>query len=84
MIKGDAGLAEKRFWLAFELSIDYVACSAFRFLDKQNPPVEMRQIFNRIKAGENVDLTEYLTQRDFSMDAAAPVAVTFPNYRSID
>jgi DNA modification methylase len=63
---GQVAQAERRRWLAFELSREYVAASAFRFLNNQNTPGEMRQIFDRVQAGETVDLTEYLVQRDFS------------------
>jgi DNA modification methylase len=63
---GQVAQAERRTWLAFELSREYVAASAFRFLNNQNTPDEMRQIFDRVQGGETVDLTEYLIQRDFS------------------
>lgn len=60
---GQVAETEKRHWLAFELSREYVGASAFRFLNKQNTPSEMRNIFDRIEAGETVDLNEYLVQR---------------------
>jgi DNA modification methylase len=66
---GQVAQAERRRWLAFELSREYVAASAFRFLDKQNTQAEMRRIFDRIQAGETVDLTEYLIQGDLSLAA---------------
>jgi DNA modification methylase len=31
---GQVAQSEKQLWLAFELSSEYVVCSAFRFLDK--------------------------------------------------
>ena len=67
---GQVAQSERRRWLAFELSRDYIAASAFRFLEKQNTHVEMRQIFDRIQAGETVDLTEYVIQRKLSVRAA--------------
>jgi DNA modification methylase len=67
---GHVAQVEKRRWLAFELSPHYVACSAFRFLSKQNTPAEMRHIFSRIEARETVDLTEYIAQGDLPMFAA--------------
>lgn len=52
-----------RRWLAFELSREYVAASAFRFLKRQNPDGEKRQIFDLIVAGTaTVDLDEYARQ----------------------
>ncbi|HXP78350.1 MAG TPA: site-specific DNA-methyltransferase [Verrucomicrobiae bacterium] len=66
---GQVAQAERRRWFAFELSREYVAASAFRFLDKQNTQAEMRQIFDRIQAGETVDLTKYLIQGDLSLAA---------------
>jgi DNA modification methylase len=67
---GQVAQAERRRWLAFELSREYVAASAFRFLDKGITEADMRQIFDRIEAGETVDLTEYVIQRDLSTLAA--------------
>ena len=61
---GQVAETEKRRWLAFELSREYVGASAFRFLNKQNTHAEMREIFDRIEAAETVDLSEYVVQRD--------------------
>lgn len=62
---GQVAQAERRRWLSFELSREYVGSSAFRFLDGQNTNGEMREIFNRIAEGETVDLDEYRAQREF-------------------
>lgn len=67
---GQAAEAQKRRWLAFELSREYVGSSAFRFLDKRNTHAEMREIFNRIERGESVDLEEYAIQRKLHALAA--------------
>lgn len=64
---GQVAEAENRRWLSFELSREYVAASAFRFLDKQNTHSEMRQIFDCIQAAKTVDLTEYGVQRSLSV-----------------
>ena len=56
---GQVAEAEGRRWLAFELSSEYVGGSAFRFLNQRNTRAEMRKIFDRIQAGETVDLNEY-------------------------
>jgi DNA modification methylase len=67
---GHVAETERRRWLAFELSSEYVGASAFRFLDRGNTPAEMRQIFDRIQAGETVDLKEYAIQGTLSVTAA--------------
>lgn len=62
---GQAAQNQGRRWMAFELSREYVASSAFRFLDARNTHSEMREIFNRIEKRETVDLEEYIFQREF-------------------
>ncbi len=47
---------EGRRWLAFELERDYVAGSAFRFIDSQTSPAAMRDIHRRILRGEETDV----------------------------
>ncbi len=64
---GQVAEAERRKWVSFELSREYVAASAFRFLDKRITQEEMRQIFDRIEARETVDLTEYEIQGTLSV-----------------
>jgi site-specific DNA-methyltransferase (cytosine-N4-specific) len=51
--------AEKRHWLAFDESRDYVAASAFRFLRKSVEQDTMRELHGRIEQGESVDLAHY-------------------------
>jgi DNA modification methylase len=53
---------QRRRWLAFELSREYVASSAFRFLDKRHTYEEMREIFDRIASGKHVDVTAIRTR----------------------
>jgi DNA modification methylase len=60
---GQVAEAEGRKWLSFELSRDYVAASAFRFLTKGNTPAEMRDVHSRIANGEVVDLDSYFDQK---------------------
>lgn len=60
---GQVAEVEARRWLAFELSRDYLATSAFRFLDGDNTHVEMRELYDRIERGETVNLNEYLRQK---------------------
>ena len=59
---GQVAEAEGRKWLGFDLSPAYVATSAFRFLDEDNSPAEMRALYDRIEAGETVRIGEHLVQ----------------------
>jgi site-specific DNA-methyltransferase (cytosine-N4-specific) len=61
-ITGQVAETEGRRWLAFDLSKEYVAASAFRFLTRANTHSEMRNLYSRILTGETVDLSEYLYQ----------------------
>lgn len=67
---GQVADAEGRHWLAFELSRDYVAASAFRFLTKSNTNAEMRELYDRVDSGESVNLDEYIVQRNFLASVA--------------
>ena len=60
---GQVAEAEGRNWLSFELSREYVAASAFRFLTKDNSHDDMRHLFDRIEAGHSVDINEYISQK---------------------
>lgn len=71
---GQVAEAEDRQWLAFELSRDYVATSAFRFLSGDNTHDEMRQLYDRIEVGQTVNLNDYLIQR--TLQSAAAVRLT--------
>jgi DNA modification methylase len=55
---------ENRRWLAFETQVDYLAASAFRFLDKGSSAEEMLEVYNKICAGNAVDLSFYKKQLD--------------------
>jgi DNA modification methylase len=59
---GQVAEQEHRRWIAFELSREYVASSAFRFLDPRTSEEEMRDVFTRVSHGGPVDLTEYAIQ----------------------
>lgn len=59
---GQVAQAEGRRWLAFEALPEYLAASAFRFMDKDTSPELMRQIHNQILAGESVPMDEYRRQ----------------------
>ena len=62
---GQVAEAEGRRWLAFELSRDYLAASAFRFLSGRAAHHDMAALHRRIMAGDTVDLEDTLPQRDF-------------------
>lgn len=67
---GQVAEAEGRRWLGFELSRDYVATSAFRFLDDGGSPAEMAALHARIEAGESVRIGDHLVQRRLPAAAA--------------
>lgn len=68
---GQVAEAEDRRWLSFELSREYVAASAFRFLTRDNTTAEMRELFDRIERSETVDLTDYTVQKNLLAAASA-------------
>ncbi len=47
---------ERRRWLAFEISTEYVASSSFRFLEKSTPNEILRSVHNKIIGGGTVNL----------------------------
>ena len=51
--------SEKRRWLSIDTEIDYVATSAFRFVVKSTSSDTLRDIYERIKRRESVDICEY-------------------------
>ncbi len=53
---------ENRHWYSFDTEIEYVAASAFRFLEKNIDKQELLNIYNFIKDGKTVDLEEYRKQ----------------------
>ncbi len=59
---GQVAEAEGRRWMSFEESPDYVAASAFRFLDRGVSTTTMRKIHDDIAAGKSLDLEDYRQQ----------------------
>lgn len=53
---------ERRNWFSFDMEIEYVAASAFRFLDKGCGADELSEVYNLIKQGHSVDITKYRRQ----------------------
>jgi site-specific DNA-methyltransferase (cytosine-N4-specific) len=60
---GAVAEAEGRRWLAFDLEIDYLAASAFRFVQPNTPDEHLRSLHAAIMAGQTVDLNDYLIQK---------------------
>lgn len=61
---GYAAEKEHRQWYSFDLEIDYVAASAFRFLEKNTPKEHLHRIFDAIKSGKSIDLNESKLQKE--------------------
>ena len=59
---GQVAEAEGRRWMTFEVLPEYVGASVFRFLDKGVPPEVMRDLYERIVAGESVSLEDVRAQ----------------------
>jgi site-specific DNA-methyltransferase (cytosine-N4-specific) len=58
---------EQRRWLAFEESSEYIAASAFRFLDKETPDDLLIGVFDTIHEGRSVDLGDLRRQRKLTL-----------------
>lgn len=56
--------AEGRRWLGFELDRSYLAASAFRFLPGASDQVALQDIYDRVLAGETLDLTSLRAQAE--------------------
>ena len=52
----------KRYWYSFEKEIEYVAASAFRFLEQGTDTQALNEIYDSIKSGEAVELSAYRKQ----------------------
>lgn len=59
---GQVAEAEGRRWMSFDLSKEYVASSAFRFLAKENGADDVAAIYARILSGETVHVADYAIQ----------------------
>jgi site-specific DNA-methyltransferase (cytosine-N4-specific) len=53
---------ERRRWLAFDVSLEYLAASAFRFVDPDVPESKMKEIYEGMLRGETVDATQFVQQ----------------------
>ena len=59
---GAVAEAERRRWLAFDVSLEYLAASAFRFIDADVDPCIMKQVYDGILRGETTDLRQFVRQ----------------------
>jgi len=59
---GQVAEAEGRRWMSFEMEPEYVALSAFRFVDKATPTEVMRALHEDILAGRTVSVEDYRAQ----------------------
>ncbi|MCP4168607.1 MAG: site-specific DNA-methyltransferase [Chloroflexi bacterium] len=53
---------EQREWISFDSEIDYVAASAFRFLEKNASVDTLRDVYESIKSGHSIKLSAYRSQ----------------------
>jgi site-specific DNA-methyltransferase (cytosine-N4-specific) len=61
----------KRYWYSFDEEIEYVAASAFRFLEKGTTVDELNEIYSSIKSGKTVQLNDYRKQMTMFREDAA-------------
>lgn len=75
---GRVAEAEGRHWIAFESLPEYVAASAFRFLDKGIPQERVKVLYTKIISGESARIEDYLQQPrfDLGMDPGKPLEST--------
>ena len=59
---GQVAEAERRQWLSFELRPDYVAASAFRFMNKGHAKADLESVHDSILTGTAVHLPDRLSQ----------------------
>lgn len=64
---GQVAEAEGRRWMTFEQLPEYVAASAFRFLEKGTAPATIQKIFDAILKGDSVPLNEHKRQSAFML-----------------
>jgi len=62
---------EGRKWLAFEESREYLAASAFRFLEKECSDAELRRIYNAVSQGDLATLPRKQEKLSFEMPQTA-------------
>lgn len=64
---GQVAEAEGRRWMSFEMEKEYVALSAFRFLDKGVKTSDMQKLYDEIMAGNSPSIADYKMQGQLQM-----------------
>ncbi len=59
---GAVAEAENRRWLAFEMQLDYLAASSFRFLEHFTED-DLQLIYRQINEGKTIDLRPHIQKR---------------------
>lgn len=60
---GAVAEVEGRRWLAFDLELEYLATSAFRFMQPNTPDEQLRSLHAAIISEQTVELRDYLMQK---------------------
>ncbi|WP_411383272.1 DNA-methyltransferase [Pseudomonas sp. L7] len=66
---GQVAEATGRNWCSFEMLPEYVAASAFRFVDKNCEKNDLQNIYDRILNGEYVNLSTYQKQAQLTFES---------------
>jgi len=64
---GQVAQAEGRRWLTFEMLPEYIAASAFRFLEKDTSSERMQYLYEKIMEGKSMNLDEFHMQAESSL-----------------
>jgi len=54
---------ENRRWLAFEMSLEYLAASAFRFANEDCSPADLRVLYDSILAGSTANVADFRSEQ---------------------
>jgi len=64
---GQSAQAEGRNWLTFEMIPEYVAASAFRFLNEEATPENMQSLYERVMSGVSVNIDDFRVQEELTL-----------------
>jgi len=64
---GQAAQAEGRNWVTLEMLPEYVATSAFRFLDENASPEDIQSLYERIMTGTSVNIDDFRMQEELAL-----------------
>jgi site-specific DNA-methyltransferase (cytosine-N4-specific) len=71
---GAVAEVERRKWMAFDVSREYLAASAFRFIDSDVSEGAMLDLYREMLAGETIDATTFVRQK-MLLEAVGPLKV---------